>query len=176
MTNLRRWCKIVPVVALCGCVSVPSQRKPPHWLWFRVTDVVSPVLLRVGGIGVVRLRGVAPPERFRIKAGPLWRRAVDKLRSLTKNRLVRMEPPPWGPLPDGSVHEADVFVRISDAEQLNLAAEMVRLGLLRLSKDYRHSKYHILLKNMEEEARSHARGLWATPKHSQNTGIGKTDR
>ena len=113
----------------------------------------------------MRLRGVEPPERFRIKAGRLWRSAVDKLRSLTKGRLVRMEPPPWGPLPEGSVHEADVFVRVSDAEQLNLAAEMVRLGLLRLSKDYKRSKYHILLKNMEEEARSHARGLWASLKH-----------
>ena|GEM_PF-2358333 len=165
MTNLGRWRKIVFVAAICGCVSVSSTPKPPHWVWFSVTDVLSPVLLRVGGIGVVRLIGVEPPERFHIRAGRLWRRAVDKLRSLTKNRLVRMEPPPWGPLPDGSVHEADVFVRVSDVEQLNLAAEMVRLGLLRLSKDYKRSKYYILLKNMEEEARSHARGLWASPKH-----------
>ena len=159
---MRKFLKMcVVVVFLLGCVSTRT-RPTPRWVWFRVSRVISPVLIYVEGIGRVRLCGVAEPERFRIRPGPLWREAVRVLESLVLGRIVRMEPEPWGPVPREGFHTADVFVQLRDARQMHLAAEMVRRGLLRLAHDYKRSRYHILLKNMEQEARSNARGLWET--------------
>ncbi len=149
------------VFCVCGCVTVPVERKRRTVTYYQVTGVASPVLLEVGGVGRVRLRGVTAVGGTPLRPGEVWRRAKAYVERAVLGKMVRMEPAPWGPVPRGDYHGADVWVPVGGGREILLAAELLRRGYARLAGDWRRSGRAELLRAMEAEARAARRGLWA---------------
>ncbi|MCX7704157.1 MAG: thermonuclease family protein [Planctomycetota bacterium] len=147
---------------LCGCVSVPSERvKRRTVTWFAVEKVIDGCTLRMQGVGRVRYRGVVVPVEGILRPGRIAEEAEDFNKKMVEGRLVRCEPEVPGVVPEGDVHFADVFVRISDTQEILAAAELLRAGLAVLSADYKRSFYAEILEESEREAKELKRGIWS---------------
>jgi len=153
--------RILLLLLVCGCVSLPTGRiRHKTVTWFEVEKVIDGVTIRIKGVGRVRFRGVIVPREGIIKAGRIAEEAEAFTEELLKGRLVRCEPDVPGVVPKGTVYVADVFVRMSDTEQVLASEELLRVGLAFLSADYRRSAYAERLKSAEEEAKRRSLGIW----------------
>jgi len=153
--------RILLLLLACGCVTVPTGRiRYKTVTWFEVEKVIDGATVRVKGVGRVRFRGVVVPREGIIKAGRIAEEAETFTEKLIKGRLVRCEPDVPGVIPKDTIYIADVFVRISDTEQVLAAEELLRAGLAFLSSDYKRSAYAERLKSAEEEAKRRRLGIW----------------